>query len=644
MIKLQSIRFHGLNGFGTLELEDLGRVTSLTGPNGSGKTTILKVLDQVFGMLGKKTVCDVLPDSEAWHRSEEVALVFQGAGECALDAFGGHFLGEDGTIRVEISLDKKHFAITAVAWGDASIAIERAPSASAIAILEEELASSKDALRKSEDARTSLVSNRPVNDHNHMGRLKAAEDEIKGITAAIKSKSEQLEAREQVGVLFGSESAPKSFHRDEVDDFLKALPIPSLHYVNPLGFYENAIPDLVKELVALKVGREVEVRRFNDARARLSHLIQSDVDIWAKNDAFDMHIRGVQYKKASSGTKVSIAFFGVTRMEDPNRIIVWDEPENGLHPTRRAMVLQLMLDDERQYFVATHASEFVPFLHNEGKAFRCDATYTDDAEYPNLSVRHVADRRDAFEVLEALGVHPARTLFTASVVIWVEGPTELLFYRHWLGRRLEKRRLVEGFHYTFMQYGGSLISYLSVADEIVADSALDVLSICRHPVVLVDSDFKAAPEGAPQESLKGGARKLLAQIDAMNASRDGAGLFQWTAGREIENYLPGEAILHAASQVWSGFKHFESQLNARALTVGQFESYEKALEGHVIAAGATDEGKAQGRTLWGAGNKVEMMRAALGFPDLVESELLWDCTASLAEIEAFVVTAAMGRG
>jgi predicted ATP-dependent endonuclease of OLD family len=88
-----------------------------------------------------------------------------------------------------------------------------------------------------------------------------------------------------------------------------------------------------------------------------------------------------------------------------------------------------MDSDARQYILATHAPEFAPVSTNKGKVFRCTGTYTNDTTEIHLSINLAADRRDAFTVLEALGVHPSRTLFTANVVIWVEGPTELLLKR-----------------------------------------------------------------------------------------------------------------------------------------------------------------------------------------------------------------------
>ncbi|HHB1450980.1 TPA: ATP-dependent endonuclease, partial [Serratia odorifera] len=163
-----------------------------------------------------------------------------------------------------------------------------------------------------------------------------------------------------------------------------------------------------------------------------------------------LSIDGVDYRRASSGTRVSLAYFGLTHFLNHTDFVIWDEPENGLHPTRRIRILDLIQQDPRQFLIATHALEFAPVFALDSKIYRCDSSYEEDAENTTLQVREVTSRKDGFLLLEALGVQPARTLFTANVVLWVEGPTELVFYRHWLKHALQGLDLEEGFHYTIM--------------------------------------------------------------------------------------------------------------------------------------------------------------------------------------------------
>lgn len=647
-MKLRSAIFHGVAGFGRLDLDDLGKVTSLTGPNGSGKTTILMLLKGVFDAIAQRTVCDRMPEMDPWLRPREAVLVFENAGTCESGLLGGVFGGSSGDLTVHLRFEKKAFAVRSIAWGASAATFEPPQlTRSDLTTRRNNLEKAKANLVQLEANRANQISNRRANDQGFQGRVAEIDRQIAEGRNSIAINEPKIEGVGLVEArLSAGEGPAQMIPFDEIDEFLAELPFPQLHFINAQAFFDDAIPDLIRELLDLKKGRTNAMKRYAAAHKSLERFIQATVEISEQGSTVDMHINGVHYKKASAGTKISVSFFGVTRMGQPNCLFVWDEPENGLHPTRRAMVLNWMFEDERQFIIATHAPEFVPFRNPGGKALRCDAVYFEGSEEPMLNVEHVADRRSAFAVLEVLGVHPARTLFTANVVIWVEGPTELLFYRRWLGARLAARGLLEGFQYTFMQYGGALINYLSVADDALVESTFDLLSTCRHPVVLVDSDLTQAPaEGQPVAPRKAGAQKIREQIDAMNKERPGAGLFQCTTGREVENYLPTKAILHAIGQVWKGFEKAKDQIAGRTFEVGQFDAFDEVLDQYFKDAGVVDDdGKARGRSLWGDSNKVEMMRKALELPGLVESDLGHGCSAQLGAIEAFVVrVAASGK-
>ena len=304
-------------------------------------------------------------------------------------------------------------------------------------------------------------------------------------------------------------------------------------------------------------------------------------------------------------------------------------------------MLELILGEDRQFFLSTHSPEFVPILSPKARIFRCSSEYDAARSALKLCVEHVADRRDAFAVLDALGVYPARALFTSNVVIWVEGPTELLFYKHWLVPRLMRRKLYEGFHYTFMQYGGALIAYLSVVDAMHVESTFDLLSLCRHPVLIVDSDLREDPVGrTPEQWLKPGARRIFEEVNKLNQARKNAALFEYTAGREVENYLPETAVWHAVASTWKGYWDCKETLHSKVLTIDRYDSFSDSLAMHFNAVGVIDEGnKSKGRSQWGADNKVEMMRYALSAPELSEATLKWNCVDHLNRIEDFIKAA-----
>lgn len=280
--------------------------------------------------------------------------------------------------------------------------------------------------------------------------------------------------------------------------------------------------------------------------AQISGLLQAVPDLYDSGGKQELLINGIGYQFASFGTRLCLTFFLLMQARTSNCIVLWDEPESGLHPTRRTGVLEVMLESDLQFVLASHATEFAPIFEAQVRVFGCRSTHDETQGKISLRLDPVDNRKAAFAVLESLGALPSRALFTADVVIWVEGPTELAFFRHWLTPRLRPKGYFEGFHYTFMHYGGALISYMEVDDESHAHSTFDLLSMCRHPLVIVDSDLRQPPSNPNDPSLlKKGARRIYDDVEALNTEKPGSAEFIWTRGREIENFLPEVAILHA---------------------------------------------------------------------------------------------------
>jgi energy-coupling factor transporter ATP-binding protein EcfA2 len=602
---LKHCDFEGLPGFARLTLPNLDSLTTLIGPNGAGKSTILRALHLALRVLERKTLCDDMPQAEPWDRCQAVTLRFGPDREYATSGLAEHLgatISEEVELRIECDASK--FCIRRLRC-DARV-IEFTgdpPTKKQIQTSEEQVQSAQANLKRAKE-RPPQVQQKPP---ERGARIQKAEQDLE--TAKLARATV-----EGVSAVVSESGVAISLKRTDVDAALGGLLLPTVIYTGPRQSPEAAIPELIKKLMQLKKGQVRQVRAYDAAVKRLGHLLQAEADLFEANGKEELHVNGVPYQQASTGTETTLAFFGQTELQRPDCIILWDEPENGLHPTRRIRLLDLMMGDTRQYVLASHAAEFAPVQRNKGKV--------PETVQVVLSLAEIATRRDAFSALEALGVHPARALFTANVVIWVEGPTELLFFQHWLTRRLKSQNIIEGFHYTFVQYGGSLITYLAVADDAAINSFIDLLSICRHPVVIVDSDLSAPPSSAnPQEFLKPGAARLHEEISRHNEGRSGSALFEITAGREIENYLPEAALWHAVEGVWTSYSTHKEALHGANLSVGQFDSYDDALDRHFVATCVTDVRSdglslAKGRTCWGSKNKVEMMREALTMEDL----------------------------
>jgi len=636
---LTRCRFEGLRGFDELDLTDLNQLTTLTGPNGAGKSTVLRVLNLAFLILNKKTVSDKLPEHDPWDRFTVANLQFARSNPAPLNHVFAEYLGQDfNEIFIQISCDETSFVISEIRCQQhcLSFVIPQVKNSD----IQSQKATVNSIVTQQADAQRRLSTvqvNTPLSQ-----QIRAEQVQL---STNLEQQQDELSRLHKLTFQRTGSDAPVEANRNDVDSFLNLISFPIVTYVDARRLHEEAIPKLISELMTQKKGRRSSMDQFAQATAQLGHLLQAEVDLSDIDGKEEMHINGVPYQRASAGTQITLSFFGLTQLGEPGCIILWDEPENGLHPTRRVRLLDLMFEDGRQFILATHAAEFAPVFSTKGKVFRCISEYDDAATIVKLSVKHIADRRDAFLALEALGVHPARTLFTANVVIWVEGPTELLFYRHWLTPLLRDRGFFEGFHYTFMQYGGALISYLSIADEAQFESTFDLLSLCRHPVVIVDSDFRVDPGNTPPpELLKKGAARLFREIEKLREHRPNAAMFDWTAGREVENYLPESAIWHAVASLWSGYTDYAEKLKSKRLVIGQYDSYHESLNEHfkeleVVDIDPKDNTKkhAKGRSIWGQPNKVEMMRSALTTEGFTIENLCWNGAARLRNIENFVV-------
>lgn len=123
------------------------------------------------------------------------------------------------------------------------------------------------------------------------------------------------------------------------------------------------------------------------------------------------------------------------------------------------------------------------------------------------------------------------TFFQANSIIWVEGPSDRLYIRHWINSIAPN--LIEGLHYSIMFYGGRLLSHLSANDPEV-NSFISLRRLNRHIALVMDSDKHDAQY--PLNDTK-------ARIKEEFEKGDG---FAWvTEGREIENYVD-PAILEGA--------------------------------------------------------------------------------------------------
>lgn len=211
-------------------------------------------------------------------------------------------------------------------------------------------------------------------------------------------------------------------------------------------------------------------------------------------------------------------------------LVLLEEPEIHLHPLLQKRLLNYLCESTtNQYVLTTHSAHFLDF--------RRAAVFQVTLEDGWTQVSHVATNSEMIESARDLGYRPS-DLLQADAVIWVEGPSDRVYLRYWLG--LAAPELLDGVDYVIMFYGGRLASNLSGLDSDFALSEgelIELRRLNRRSAIVMDSDH--SKKGSRINATKSRLKKEF--------ERDG---FAWvTKGREIENYIHEDVVLQAIQSI-----------------------------------------------------------------------------------------------
>ncbi|MFE6508113.1 AAA family ATPase [Nocardioides sp. NPDC057764] len=211
------------------------------------------------------------------------------------------------------------------------------------------------------------------------------------------------------------------------------------------------------------------------------------------------------------------------------RLVCLEEPEIHLHAGLQRKLLKFLAEKTRsQYLIATHSAHVLDMP--DARIFHV----THDGE--KTSVSPAVRASEVQRVCQDLG-YMASDLLQANYVIWVEGPSDRIYWRRWL--ELVDPELEEGVHYTIMIYGGYLLDALRTDPEDIpevsdiGDDLIQILKLGRACTVITDSDKASA--SAP---LRPVVQRILKEAEI-----PGSGTLvvcDWV--RTVENLLPRDLL------------------------------------------------------------------------------------------------------
>ncbi len=280
---------------------------------------------------------------------------------------------------------------------------------------------------------------------------------------------------------------------------------------------------------------------------------QNDLNIW--EIYFENNDDGrIPLSKMGSGVKtvllVLILLYVKPVIDKRNvneYVFALEELENNLHPSLQRRLYYYLFNFSKSnkcvLFLTTHSNIVIDLYNSFEESQIFHINKLDGKTYIKSILTQIEFKR----ILEDLDVR-ASDILQSNGIIWVEGPSDRNYLNKWI--KILDEKLIEGYHYSIMFYGGRLLSNLSFDFEFINDELIPLLRLNTNSFVVMDRDGKSNTS-----KLNDTKKRIQNEIGNDNI---------WiTKGREIENYLTDNTIMN-----WLNEKHkisgiFKNDLNTK---------------------------------------------------------------------------------
>ena len=329
--------------------------------------------------------------------------------------------------------------------------------------------------------------------------------------------------------------------------------VPNIHFIGAYRKYDSRLPEYtqdngnhrdendetIEDLNKLKNPRDENLSdrdKFENIEGFMRDITgKSELTLNIPHDLSTVQVNadGRVLPIEALGTGIhELLIFAIKVISVENCVFCIEEPELHFHPDlQRKFIRFLEEKTNNQYFIATHSAHIMD-ASNEVSIFsvRLEEGFS--------QVSRSMSSKEKKTICEDLGYRPS-DLLQSNSAIWVEGPSDRIYLNYWLSTIAPS--LVEGLHYSYIFYGGSVLKHLTADDKetTIIDDFLKILPLNRRPVLMMDSDCRE--EGAGISDVKIRVRDQLLENN---------GLSWITKGKEIENYIHEDIRLEAIKIVY----------------------------------------------------------------------------------------------